>query len=485
MLFEGFARQLREDSFACLSFSALLVWMFLLFWSDTLATGAWVTGLNLLQARSLWLGSEAVVLGVTFVLVVTGRLRADHDRSLVATSSAIMFLGTSIFLYSTVIESPVSILIIGVITCGVASAGLLYRSGLHLSQKGPKRLLLNVALALLLASCLDSIILLLPEILRYLLANLMPVLVGLFLLVSLKRLPGERGDTASADRVKGSSASRRAMLIRVVLLPLIVGLSYGLMQRLATETAYPVVADSGLNALAIFISAILIFVLATFFESAGLIKAICFVTIPVIGIAYVLLPLLPTSYMAAQSICIIGFNSFYFMVWALWSGHQKGMVLERRFLLGLFVLVLAESLGSVIGDRTLAFVTHSSQTPTIISLIVVYLLLMAGFFSFDRTFVAGTSIDLDDNIDEVLLRPEPVVGSLESIIKRYGLSAREADVFRLLARGRNRTNISKTLFISDNTTRTHMRNIYRKLGVHSQQVLLDLLDSEQAQERKT
>ena len=36
--------------------------------------------------------------------------------------------------------------------------------------------------------------------------------------------------------------------------------------------------------------------------------------------------------------------------------------------------------------------------------------------------------------------------------------------------------ISKTLFISDNTARTHMRNIYRKLGIGSREELLSLVN---------
>ncbi|MEG0324307.1 MAG: helix-turn-helix transcriptional regulator, partial [Raoultibacter sp.] len=67
---------------------------------------------------------------------------------------------------------------------------------------------------------------------------------------------------------------------------------------------------------------------------------------------------------------------------------------------------------------------------------------------------------------------------LDIWVQRYGLSARETEVFELLAKGRNRVFISKALFISDNTTRTHMKNIYRKLDVHSQQELIDLLEEE-------
>ena len=52
---------------------------------------------------------------------------------------------------------------------------------------------------------------------------------------------------------------------------------------------------------------------------------------------------------------------------------------------------------------------------------------------------------------------------------------READVFRLLARGNNTLRIQEELAITKNTLKYHVRHIYEKAGVHSQQELIDLL----------
>lgn len=45
-----------------------------------------------------------------------------------------------------------------------------------------------------------------------------------------------------------------------------------------------------------------------------------------------------------------------------------------------------------------------------------------------------------------------------------------------LAKGRRSSYIQKELTLSEGTVRTHMRSIYRKLNVHSQQELMDLVD---------
>uniref|UniRef100_UPI003A8FEAE0 response regulator transcription factor n=2 Tax=Gordonibacter TaxID=644652 RepID=UPI003A8FEAE0 len=56
------------------------------------------------------------------------------------------------------------------------------------------------------------------------------------------------------------------------------------------------------------------------------------------------------------------------------------------------------------------------------------------------------------------------------------LSRRELEILIALAKGRNASYIQRELTISEGTVRTHMRNIYRKLDVHNQQELIDLVD---------
>jgi DNA-binding CsgD family transcriptional regulator len=57
------------------------------------------------------------------------------------------------------------------------------------------------------------------------------------------------------------------------------------------------------------------------------------------------------------------------------------------------------------------------------------------------------------------------------------LSPREREVFYLLAKGRNAEHVSKTLFISPHTAKTHIYRIYRKLDVNTQQELIDKFDA--------
>lgn len=85
-----------------------------------------------------------------------------------------------------------------------------------------------------------------------------------------------------------------------------------------------------------------------------------------------------------------------------------------------------------------------------------------------------------------ILPPEPAeVPSVEAdslerrvakVAERFGLTPREHEVCTLLAQGRTVGVIRERLVISLNTARFHTKNIYAKLGVHSQQELIDLVE---------
>lgn len=80
---------------------------------------------------------------------------------------------------------------------------------------------------------------------------------------------------------------------------------------------------------------------------------------------------------------------------------------------------------------------------------------------------AGATAPAPDQLDENCAR----------LSDEFGLTAREREVFVLLAHGRNGRYIMDHLVISRNTTKSHIKHIYSKLGVHSHQELIDLATS--------
>ena len=65
----------------------------------------------------------------------------------------------------------------------------------------------------------------------------------------------------------------------------------------------------------------------------------------------------------------------------------------------------------------------------------------------------------------------------DELAEQYKLSPRQKEIFLLLARGRNVQFIREELVLSTPTVKSHIYNIYQKMGVHSHQELIDLVEN--------
>ncbi len=69
-----------------------------------------------------------------------------------------------------------------------------------------------------------------------------------------------------------------------------------------------------------------------------------------------------------------------------------------------------------------------------------------------------------------------VAGHIGALGERCGLTPREREVAAYVFRGYSAKRIAEIDCVSLNTVQTHTRNVYRKLGVHSRQELIDLVE---------
>jgi DNA-binding CsgD family transcriptional regulator len=113
-------------------------------------------------------------------------------------------------------------------------------------------------------------------------------------------------------------------------------------------------------------------------------------------------------------------------------------------------------------------------------LALVLLGVVIAFMPFEDRHEIDGNVKLDD--------ATPVVVSVESteaelfearcaaVERHYQLSPREGEILRYLAKGRNSAFIQEKLVISQNTVKSHIARIYRKLDIHSQQKLMDFVE---------
>ena len=94
------------------------------------------------------------------------------------------------------------------------------------------------------------------------------------------------------------------------------------------------------------------------------------------------------------------------------------------------------------------------------------------FDSKDFDSLAASSMPLGGN------PIESIDECCERVGGQHGLTPREREIFAMLAKGRNGRFIMEHYVISRNTVKSHIKHIYSKLNVHSQQELIDMVESE-------
>ena len=110
----------------------------------------------------------------------------------------------------------------------------------------------------------------------------------------------------------------------------------------------------------------------------------------------------------------------------------------------------ALKVGLDIGARVGAKETFLKQDPTILELIIRSASKRPTVYLEDLARAAAQRMNTQNTQNKGLTQP---------------LTKREIDVLRSLATGKPITVIGKTLHISHNTMKTHLRNVYRKLSV--------------------
>lgn len=74
-------------------------------------------------------------------------------------------------------------------------------------------------------------------------------------------------------------------------------------------------------------------------------------------------------------------------------------------------------------------------------------------------------------------RTPDVAARCEALADTNGLTPREREIFGYLGRGHGIAFVAETLVISESTVRTHVKSIYKKLGVGSREELLEKVDA--------
>ena len=77
--------------------------------------------------------------------------------------------------------------------------------------------------------------------------------------------------------------------------------------------------------------------------------------------------------------------------------------------------------------------------------------------------------------------PDPWEARCAVVAREHNLTPRETDALAQLARGRDLAFMEEKFVLSRNTVKMHIKHVYEKLGVHSKQEVIDLVESTRLQ----
>ena len=175
-------------------------------------------------------------------------------------------------------------------------------------------------------------------------------------------------------------------------------------------------------------------------------------------------------------IFLIGRQMFISVVLAL-TVYMIRYLESDYYLLSLGVM-LGATLGSVAGQLLFRLfgATYAADllSPTFIVLMLLFVFVAAMYLSDASNLKTRWGmIAIDDSEENVGMTVEQ---SCRILAQNFRLTPREQEISVELAKGKDRQSIAAKLFISEGTVKVHTRNLYQKLGVHSKQELIALVE---------
>lgn len=168
----------------------------------------------------------------------------------------------------------------------------------------------------------------------------------------------------------------------------------------------------------------------------------------------------------------------YFLIASLGARNELGSLVFSATITGLAWLGI--SLGAISAMALESFthdITILLRAAGIISLVLVfYNFIVLRLFSFEKTVLGIQPVILPKQV-KVPNNDEDFSTQCQAVAEQFKLTKRESEIFELLVRGRSVPVIREKLFLSHNTVKTHVRHIYAKTGIHSQQELIDLVET--------
>lgn len=227
--------------------------------------------------------------------------------------------------------------------------------------------------------------------------------------------------------------------------------------------------------IAIFLSALLFLLYVATRKTAAYSDGYILFLLPLIAVSVLPFPYVPGLYkIFFLAVCIFGFTCFDAISW----GDLADEIRERE--LAVYISFALPTVPNFIGiffgwsvGLALHVVFGSAGYNTVFAMFsVVMVIALVLLLVWDLSRQEKTEL-AEPTADSFQDKWRSACGE---IAESGGLTKQETKIFFMLARGRNQNYIANELVISPHTVKTHAYRIYQKLGIHSQQELIDLVE---------
>lgn len=204
----------------------------------------------------------------------------------------------------------------------------------------------------------------------------------------------------------------------------------------------------------------------------------------VMAVGFVITGIFNSSFVFAYAIFGAAFQCCRVMVW-LYShdiAMRTGISPLRVFGLSQGSFALAAAVGAPFAHALAVMFNVGEATWSTIALVVIFLIFASAVFVLNpRDLETAWGLVETNHASS----PQQSDGSrstitselrIDDMARTYGLSPRETDVARLLAKGRSLPFIMSELHIAKSTAETHVDHIYKKLSIHTRQEFLDIVE---------
>lgn len=421
----------------------------------------------------LWTTSLfANVVGLAILLCIARYGKTLSDIRLLPQMAGILTtVGTLALSHDALVgagEFAEALYIAGSLATGLGSGAIVALWGELLSSLGPKRAVIYSIASLLAASPAYAALHLLPSNMAQVIVALLPCASMLFLL----HLKGGRTERNRKDANRGHIAK---LPVKMIAVALFFGISFGAMKGLMAPVGPEAIAvRDALNIIAIIAGALTLYL--TMEVCRMDFDRLTFqVSLPLIAAGFLLVPLHEPFNVIGTGVYQFGYQYFYIVLWALWAALSNKRKIAPGYVAcrGLFAIQFGQLIGSLLASYAAAAITDEAGFAMLSSCSIFVTLLIALFALGAKPTSASWGI-IKPMEESDAVSPFEKTGAL--LARECKLSPRETEVFLLLARGRNRAHISEDLVIGEETVKSHIKNVYRKLDVHSQQELIDLVE---------